>query len=268
MLHDSLLDWVLSEAWHSITPIELDPILPRCRIGEVTYCEGRPLPADEERVTHVFCPRLSRRCDPGIARVYPNPELALEEWSLLELLDMIGVSPTAQGVRDPAEYVPKLAGWINRLNEIRSHMQCRICRKTMVFNGQYAKNLARYNATIFSCREGDGHDSNVYLNHCWACRKLIDSRDSRVRVEGYYLCLSCGSGPQFSDTFTQGDLCPKCGYPKMAAVEGSLPSLRCRNQACQHVIKIPTLHRLTGQHRHVSPSHPWDLEGDLDAISF
>jgi hypothetical protein len=126
------------------------------------------------------------------SRLYPNLKLEWRDWSLAELMSWSGVQPEAEGVKK-AEYVTRLCGWVNRLEEIRERLRCSMCNETLRPNMEYAKNLARYNVTVASCPRG--HDQGVYFNHCWHCKRIIDSRESRERVEGYYVCCWCGSGP-------------------------------------------------------------------------
>jgi ribosomal protein S27AE len=171
------------------------------------------------------------------------------------LLAAVNLTPyvTPLDLGDPTEYVPRLCGWINRLNEIRERLRCSACGSLMKPNYKYAKNLARYNATVVSCDGGPAHDGDVYLNHCWACRTIIDSRDCRIRIDGYYLCLKCGSGPQHSKTFRQGDLCPKCGGTSM---DGHRRNWTCRR--CYHTIRLPSEFRMTGPRNDVDFSDPAD----------
>src|SRR5262249_31181808 len=134
-----------------------------------------------------------------------------------------------------------LAGWLNRLNEIRERLRCSYCGHLMKPRMKYAKNLARYNATVVNCDGGVGHDHDIYLNHCWACRVIIDSPESPIRVDGFYLCVHCGSGNAKSNIFTKGDGCPKCGAPEMRTSHR-----KCVCVSCQHTIRLPADHNLTG----------------------
>ncbi len=233
--HALFQDYVVDQACSSTEPLDLYPLLPDCRPRVVQYCEGRPWPTDEDknsgsdRVTRAFCPRTNKSCDPfkfdpdvgmnwGEARLYAECSQNWEDWSLLELIEATNVVPRIPDeLKSPGEYVPKLSGWVNRLNEIRERLKCSICGQMMPPNYRYAKYLARYNSTVVSCQIGSGHDQDIYLNHCWACREIVDSRESTIRVEKYYICIHCGSGPQESKSYTQGDICPKCGARGMSA---------------------------------------------------
>jgi hypothetical protein len=104
------------------------------------------------------------------------------DWSLLEMLEAAGVEPKGTG-RWPEEYVPRLCGWVNRLNEVRAHLKCRKCGTTLIpAQPIIRKPTPAYHITLFRCPNGEGHDV-VYLNHCWACdNHIIDSRDDVVAV--------------------------------------------------------------------------------------
>lgn len=212
--------------------IDLWPILPKCQVlSRIEYCEGRPWPTEEDKLyrrenaSRIYCPRKKNKCNRvacinghiyGDARVYPDRNLSWDNWSLLELMEECNIKPNLNELRNNKEYVCRLGGWVNRLNEIRKRLKCKKCDKSMINNFGYAKNLAVYNSTVVSCNElEEGHDKNVYLSHCWNCHEVIDSREGSVREEGFYLCIHCGNGPQESETYYPGKRCPKCGSYNM-----------------------------------------------------
>ena len=67
-------------------------------------------------------------------------------------------------------------------------------------------------------------------------------RECRIKVENYYLCVCCGSGPQKSSSYTQGTICPKCGSGNIS----SLDDRRKECADCKHSFNIPSRHLLTG----------------------
>lgn len=271
--HRELQDFVVTEAWSSTEPLDMHGLLPECRPRVVRHCEGRPWPEEGEegeKVSRAFCPRKNRPC--GVrrvdgrtkadndynlygARLYPETDLRWSTWSLAELLAVSGVVPDAGGLglRSPDEYVPKLSGWVNRLNEIRERLACSACGAMMRPNYEYAKNLARYNVTIVSCDGGGGHDQNIYLNHCWSCREIVDSRESSVQDEdGYYICIHCGSGAPKSPSHTQGDRCPACGSGPMRG-----KGRYCVCGACNHEIRLPPPNDITGPRAQLRRRQIW-----------
>jgi DNA-directed RNA polymerase subunit RPC12/RpoP len=78
------------------------------------------------------------------------------------------------------------------------------------------------------------------------------------RKYGYYLCLSCGSGPEKhlnkpdKIIYTQGDFCPKCGEPDMKPHqriidnETRMDGIEKTCSRCEHKILTPCYYNLTG----------------------
>ncbi|MGB7710431.1 MAG: hypothetical protein WBL95_13015 [Microcoleus sp.] len=260
--HEFLQEWVIEQAWNSTEPLNLYPILPVCQPKKVDYCEGKPWPTEEDKasgakkVSRAFCPRANKSCslfEPNTernfsfglegARLYAECTQDWKDWSLLELLQATGVVPSLPDLKSD-EYVQKLSGWINRLNEIRDRLKCSVCSQTMTPNDKYSKALARYNMTVASCKKGNGHDRNIYFNHCWACYQIIDSRESKIQLDGLYICIHCGSGAKKSLSYSQGDICPKCGTAEMKQKEEGSRFIQC--SSCQHTIRLPAQQHLTG----------------------
>jgi len=260
--HELLQEWVIEQAWNSTEPLNLYPILPLCQPKKVDYCEGKPWPTEEDKasgakkVSRAFCPRANKSCslfEPNTernfslglegARLYAECRQDWKDWSLLEILQATGVVPSLPDLKSD-EYVQKLSGWINRLNEIRDRLKCSVCSQTMTPNYKYSKDLARYNMTVASCKQGNGHDRDIYFNHCWACREIIDSRESKIQLDGFYICIHCGSGMRKSPSYSQGDICPKCGTPEMKQKEQESRFIQC--SSCKHTIRLPAQQHLTG----------------------
>jgi DNA-directed RNA polymerase subunit RPC12/RpoP len=155
----------------------------------------------------------------------------------MELFKALDINPQSRSLNYNDVYLMKIAGWVNRLNEIRERMKCEECTKPLIPNNKYAFRLAAYNSTVAYCP--DGHGDQIYFNHCWNCRNIIDSRESSIQHEGYYICIYCGSGPkpQYQKiSFNQGDKCPKCGTPKMKDSYNNELIKECRN--CNHRIHL------------------------------
>lgn len=120
---------------------------------------------------------------------------------------------------DLAEYPYRIAAYVNRLIDMRPHMQCR-CGAWFRPNFTYAKKAsARLSATVFNCTADTDaeHDRDVYLNYCLRCDAVIDSRESKLRDQKkYLLCMQCGG----SYTFGKGGACPVCGNIDPNTLEG------------------------------------------------
>lgn len=93
---------------------------------------------------------------------------------------------------------------------------------------------------------------NMYLNRCWHCYEIIDSREAPFRVDpvtgfvsmenGHFICLHCASAPKKHKVYRQGDYCPKCGDSPMLHLNES--EFQCKT--CFHKIIRPESRKLTG----------------------
>lgn len=271
--HDYIQEDIINQAMNSAGPVSTLRLLPGCYEEIVSYCEGKPWFTPEEikenksKTERAYCPRIRGACDvapcqTGIqkdihyvwerhngygdgkkgdlsvergdwAQLYPDTAFSWEDWSLHEFLAYCEITPIVAGLEDPGDYINKLAGWINRLNEIRERLKCSKCRQIMQNNFEYSKVFtAVYRTTIATCSEGIPHDHNVYLSHCWGCDSIIDNRESPIREGHYYLCHKCGSGPQ-DRGYKPGDICPKCGEHDM--IHNGARRFTCN--ACHHTIR-------------------------------
>lgn len=267
-VHELLIRYVIEYVNSSNEAINLDPLLPYCKPTEVAvkYCEGilwqrqgNQTAGETEMVTNAYCLRARSCCiffeknqnENSIAglhgaRLYADCSQDWKDWSLLELFQTAGIIPSLPELKKPEDYIPKLSGWINRINEIRSRLKCSVCGDIMPHNIEYAKFIAKFRVTIFSCKHGGNHDHNIYLNECWGCDAIIDSRESKYKSteNNYYICIHCGSGTQHSNTYTQGDICPKCGTIGMELNPYNNRYRKCRS--CNHSIKVPDHKKITG----------------------
>jgi Zn ribbon nucleic-acid-binding protein len=258
-----LIQYVVEQAQNSAESLTLEPLLPHCRPQKVKYCEGRPWLTEEDKqseaskASRAFCPRTKCSCslfNPNEsenfgsnlegARLYPECSQHWKDWSLLELLEAVGIMGILPESHNHNDYVQKLSGWVNRINEIRERLKCSVCRQMMPHNIEYAKFLAKFRVTVFSCPQGEGHDQNIYLNECWACGEIIDSRESKyfAKEDGYHICIHCGSGTKGSNIYTQGDSCPNCDMRAMAVSQYR----RRQCCSCKHSIRLPDERKITG----------------------
>lgn len=259
--HGYVQEHIVNLALQSLDPILPVGVLPDCHPGVLSFCEGKPWPISERplpkngKESRAFCRggkgcqvlwQQAPNCSRKGARLYPETALDWENWSFFELLEKAGIEPKLDDnqLAYSREYIPKMAGWVNRLNEIRSRLKCSVCQGVLTPNLGYSKNLAYYNMTRASCKAAWDHDTNIYFSHCWACGKTIDSRESRIQVGGYYICIGCGSGERNSKDFAQGDICPKCGAKHMK-VDLDIWDAECGN--CSHTIRLPAAQNLTGR---------------------
>lgn len=240
-------------------PINAAPLIPSClnlrdQVQDLVHCEARfAADRDERRVpirrhvpTAAECPRFRGLCPKrapgyshGFARIEPRLDLPWSDWSMLELCAVAGISKThlehAFGTRqgEGDEAISRLAGGINRLNEIRARLGCRQCGLRLDFGNSFTVLDAAYRATVtLPCK--CGHPS-VYFNHCTGCHGIIDSRDSHLKDDdNYYVCITCGSG---KDVEEAGRVCPKCGATESLAGAGR--KKRCSVEDCRHEVELP-----------------------------
>jgi len=242
-------------------PISAAPLIPSCLnhrdvVMDVVHCEARfAADRDEKRQVvkrHVpteaecprfrgvgHCPKRAPNYAHGFARIEPRLDLPWSDWSMFELCAVAGIESvhlqsafgTRQGEGDEA--INRLAGGINRLNEIRPRLACRQCGLRLEFGNNFTVLDAAYRATVtLPCKCGQ---PSVYFNHCSGCGNIIDSRDSQLQDESnYYVCISCGSG---EDVENAGSMCPKCGTRGSLAGRGR--DKKCNVADCKHEVKLP-----------------------------
>lgn len=247
-------------------------LFPKCTnaYGKCSYCEAKfwiPPKDNENRKEYAYCTRTRKRydLDNDCAHIKPQTNSSIGSWSLLEFLEVMGLTrfiisssqhlpqtgyvrlsqidprEHLSRLRDPREYIPRMAGGFNRLNELGDHIKCRECKNNMIFDLKYSiKDFAVYMQTVANCGDGNpGHDHNVYLSHCHGCSKIIDSRDDRIRDgEGYCICMNCGTGGY---KMRPGTICPKCGAGVSYMVPSEYGWYHCNH--CGHEIHVPNKSR-------------------------
>ncbi|MFW5795239.1 MAG: hypothetical protein ACOCV1_07115 [Bacillota bacterium] len=227
----------------------LYPIIPNCYFNSLTYCEGRKFGENNDYwCRNDPCHRTDLLKNLNINKKYQN-------WSLFEIFNYYSISIDfiniyeLKGIRNLEDYITKIGGALNRLIELRDKLECEKCGKILNFNWEYAKNKAAYRLTVVYCNNDDcdKYKDGIYINHCWACGKIIDSREGSIKIEDRYLCVHCGSGPQKSYNYTQGSICPKCGSKNMHKDE--YRNFTCRD--CNHKITTPSPKsgRITGKNK-------------------
>lgn len=266
--HELLIRYIL-ECFSNdcgITPA-LNTLLDICFCGycdKPYFCDAKIQGGDNN--AYVFCPQgqsrtYSRReCNyrSGKGLTYtPYQETGRFEYQhLTDFLRNLNFIPDLYclGIQDATlwEYSYKISSQVNRLISLRPHMKCR-CGNWLISNFKYSKKIdALISSTVFNCSSTDAqsvnptlHDYNVYLNHCYHCKKPVDSRECKIREgsvrgqnesKGPYLCMNCGGSPHFAP----GTVCPNCG------TEIFLSRIRMRNKQniihctrCYHLITIP-----------------------------
>lgn len=234
--------------------IDLRPLLPSCSFhssSDVLHCEGKRWRTKDGKWKEdyngdelAFCPRIYHTCrvktisDQEGAHIHPITELSWEHWTLVEFFEALGIqAENYVSMRNDEKYILKLAGWVNRINDIKQRLFCFDCNKPLEPDLTYSKNFARYNITVAQCPDCK---DKVYFNHCWNCHHIIDSRQSKMKYNNYYICIACGSGPQPSyksePILKQGSICPNCGTHDMEDFPNDSNIKQCKN--CNHKIHL------------------------------
>lgn len=236
--------------WENTKPIDIRPFLPICKKGNFMYCEGIKWEKENKYWCRGFACNAKyfdeRNYDFDFFSKKPLIEI-LEELSFREKHPINKIlEKTLGNFASKHDFVSKIGGWLNRVNRIRERLECNECGEFMKPDLDYSKpeNKARYRVTLFYCdnKKCIEYGEKYYLNTCWACSGFIDSRESSIKVEDRYLCIECGSGNQEPENYTQGDMCPNCGFKKMKNT--SKKNYVC--QKCKHRIEIPVNSNIKG----------------------
>lgn len=224
--HNLFQKYVVERAWNLNDTINLERVLPICQVrldrGVIEdelmytrYCDCKDWPS----LKAIYCPyersKIGLEDKNSCAKFKPEISKHWSEWTFKELIAKSNIIPIIDNKEMKYEYTNKMSGWVNRLNQIRLRLRCSHCNQVCKPNCQYSKNLAKFNTTVITCFDEHlpgYHDKNIYLNQCWNCTDIIDSRYSKIQIGNYYLCLTCGCGPQNKTIFSQWDVCPKCGH--------------------------------------------------------
>lgn len=275
------IDKVILQQANARNGFNMLALLPRCNIKNsyVKHCEGRYIvyrntfPDGTVEVDAVYyCPRLRKACNPAEclelddtiavmdgSRIGPNFQLPYSYWSLQEMLTFADLEPLNETLKreDFTDYYTnKIAGWVNRLEKLIQRMKCSACSEPFRVDFEFSKRYdAAYNTTIFSCRtneknENPEHDYRIYLNHCYHCNQLIDSRESKYQIyknNSYYICIHCAGAEPYIEynppwdltpkrKYQQGDICPKCNYREQPMIVTKSKWKICTS--CNHEIKL------------------------------
>lgn len=175
-----------------------------------------------------------------------------------------GINYFEDGAPSRRDFPIKLAGYINRIREIFDVIHCRSCQSLMLPNMTYSrvdytvyekgqlvkKDMApAYRLTVFKCPSEQCIEAQneYYINHCYGCNKIIDSRDCKTKCDaGLYICKSCASCCSDHSQSNPVGLCPTCTSP-LQLFETKHPHrfrktneryVKCSKQSCS--FNIPT----------------------------
>lgn len=205
--------------------------------GDGNFCEARIWTKKEEDEKLVFCPEKRYPCSASCFyggdlrrtkfRINAEGDPDYSTQFFMDYLVNLGEIPDLSelGVRDRTEYPFRISAYVNSFVRMRRHMKCKRCGEPFRAKFEFAKlKTATLSINRFQCphadAEPDRHDKDVYLNFCFRCHKIIDSRDCKLRDDdghGQYLCMHCGG----TNHTEPGTVCPQCGCD-----DGRLISMR------------------------------------------
>lgn len=160
--------------------------------GDLFYCRGHPCR------------------DP---QIIPDLNKSYLEFNMFDWLSYFGRSYERAKQPSRRDFPIKLAGYFNRLKELRGVLDCRCCGTLMKPDFKYSRVevkiydnetqafrteqfSAAYRSTVFYCDSVgcDERGNKHYLNHCLGpkCALIVDSRDLKQCDNGFYKC-TCGS---------------------------------------------------------------------------
>ena len=202
------------ELWQAILSDQLDidhpgfmKLFPSCgTFGRNLSCEA----VYWSKGDYCFC--RGRRCaDP---QVIPDLKKSYLDYNIYDWLSYFGCNYASAKQPNRRDFPIKLAGYFNRLKELRGVLNCRCCGTVMKPDFKYSRvqvNVydektdrfhtepfsAAYRTTVFYCGTigCTERGSKYYLNHCFGskCSSIVDSRDLESCDNGWYKCSSCGS---------------------------------------------------------------------------
>lgn len=146
-------------------------------------------------------------------KVQPELDKSYLEYNIFDWLSYFGCNYTRARHPSKRDFPIKLAGYFNRIKEIRDRLDCRSCGTLMKPDFKYSRVetkvfdpstgqlksvqfRAAYRSTVFFCDQGNCGQlgERVYLSHCLGhkCADIVDSRDLARCENGFYVCR-CGS---------------------------------------------------------------------------
>ena len=144
-------------------------------------------------------------------QVIPNEKIDYKQFNIYEWLQHYGVFYRDMEKPKKYDFPIKLAGYFNRLKELKEILNCRECDKQMVPDWKYARtfsveyqidakgkkyknNSAAYRVTVFQCQNNECGENKIRykISHCIECGKIIDSRDEVNKCDnGLNICNVC-----------------------------------------------------------------------------
>ena len=216
-------------------------------------------------------------------KIIPRKDTNYKIFNIYEWFRHYGISYRNTERPTEFDFPIKLAGYFNRLKELKEILDCKTCEGQMVPNWRYAKSYsyrieieqegenlvnqsAAYRVTIFHCKNSacDEYEINYKISHCINCGVIIDSRiDIYQCEENMHICNECYGCCELHrkeererENLKVQIYCPDCGLRTIRIYEkkGNRWSF-CTNRECDHTKKGFALDRRFKQenYRNVFP---------------
>ena len=152
-----------------------------------------------------------KKCD--TPKVLPDTSKSYLNFNIYDWLDYFGRTYENHNQPSKRDFPIKMAGYFNRIKELRERLNCRSCSQLMKPDFKYSRCevkvfdeksqkiiteqfMAAYKITVVRCdnKKCSEYYKGCYLNHChyWKCHEIIDSRDLDKCENGWCKC-TCGS---------------------------------------------------------------------------
>jgi cold shock CspA family protein len=268
-LVDQVYDLFLNRLWEGITSGQLNPIDQLDQILKIfpscgSYNHNLSCEAVYWKKQEKYLCRGKICHSPKVKGIGGTDYLA---FTIYDWFAHYGINYLDDGAPSRRDFPIKIAGYINRLREIFDAIHCRNCQSLMLPNMSYArvehmvyekgqlvkKDMApAYRLTVFKCPTYQCFEAQneYYINHCYGCNGLIDSRDCKTKCDtGFYICRSCASCcGQHAKTHPVG-LCPDCTFPLRLFETNQIQRygskyeryVKCSNHACSFIIPTESL---------------------------
>lgn len=135
---------------------------------------------------------IGKECFRSNLDIHADNVASWQEYSLITISRILGyekLRETAFHLYEPDDSVRNLAAIAIKAEKKFKQLKCRGCGHIMfpVNDGGFNRYL------YFTCRNPDCMEFNVriYLNYCFKCKRLIDSRDTKQCPNGSYVCNTC-----------------------------------------------------------------------------
>lgn len=129
---------------------------------------------------------------PNIEKQFLEYSTSWKEYNLYQLLEIIGY-PMIEYKNDfptTKDAIRNFIGTINRINKILPHLKCNSCGH-LLFSSNNGGPFNDYHYFWCKNKQCEQYHKRIYINKCFNCAKIIDSRESKKCENGLTICKEC-----------------------------------------------------------------------------